>query len=39
MFPEVEDEDLDQFGEHLVTNSTKLVFLDKLLKKIMAAKD
>ena len=36
LFDGAEDENSDEFGEHLVTNSSKLVFLDKLLKKIMS---
>ena len=39
IFDGVEDENEDQFGEHLVKNSSKLVFLDKLLKKILHAKE
>ena len=36
LFDGAEDENSDEFGEHLVTNSSKLVFLDKLLKKIIS---
>ena len=39
IFDGIEDENEDEFGEHLVTNSTKLIFLDKLLKKILDAKE
>lgn len=39
MFDNVEGEDLDEFGEHLVTNSGKMMFLDKLLIKASAQKE
>ena len=39
IFDGIEDENEDEFGEHLVTNSTKLLFLDKLLKKILDSKE
>jgi SWI/SNF-related matrix-associated actin-dependent regulator of chromatin subfamily A member 5 len=35
LFEEVEDQGDDEFGEHLVTNSGKMVFLDKLMKKVI----
>ena len=34
MFEDLEDEGAEEFGEHLVTNSSKMVFLDKLLTKL-----
>jgi SWI/SNF-related matrix-associated actin-dependent regulator of chromatin subfamily A member 5 len=34
MFDDLEDENAEEFGEHLVTNSGKMVFLDKLLSKL-----
>jgi len=39
MFDNVEGEGLDEFGEHLVTNSGKMLFLDKLLAKASAQKE
>ena len=33
LFPNIEGEGSEEFGEHLVTNSGKMVFLDKLLEK------
>lgn len=34
MFDDLEEEGAEEFGEHLVTNSGKMVFLDKLLEKL-----
>lgn len=34
LFDNVEPEGVEEFGEHLVKNSGKLNFMDKLLKKI-----
>lgn len=34
LFDNVEESGLDEFGEHLVSNSGKMIFLDKLLQKI-----
>jgi SWI/SNF-related matrix-associated actin-dependent regulator of chromatin subfamily A member 5 len=34
MFEDLEDEGAEEFGEHLVSNSSKMVFLDKLLTKL-----
>jgi SWI/SNF-related matrix-associated actin-dependent regulator of chromatin subfamily A member 5 len=34
MFEDLEEEGAEEFGEHLVTNSSKMVFLDKLLTKL-----
>ncbi len=34
IFDNVEEQGEEEFGEHLVTNSGKMVFLDKLLPKI-----
>lgn len=39
MFDGQEDKNLDEFGEHLITNSGKMVFLDKLLKKVYSQKE
>ena len=39
LFDDVEEEDQDEFGEHLILNSGKLVFLDKLLQKVVAQKE
>lgn len=39
MFDNVESEGLDEFGEHLVTNSGKTLFLDKLLAKAHSQKE
>lgn len=36
LFNNVEEEGQDEFGEHLVTNSGKMLFLDKLLAKVQA---
>ena len=36
LFEGVEEEGTDVFGEHLVTNSGKMIFLDKLLQKTRA---
>lgn len=35
----VENQDDEEFGEHLVTNSGKMLFLDKLLIKIKSQSD
>lgn len=34
MFDNIEEQGQDEFGEHLITNSGKMIFLDKLLAKI-----
>ena len=34
MFEDLEEDDAEEFGEHIVTNSSKMVFLDKLLQKV-----
>lgn len=39
MFDNVEADGLDEFGEHLVTNSGKMLFLDKLLTKASNQKE
>ena len=39
LFDGVEPEDAEQFGEHLVQASGKLMLVDKLLKKVLAQKD
>lgn len=36
LFPDVEEAGVDEFGEHLITNSGKLRFLDKLVTKVRA---
>lgn len=36
LFDNVEGEGMDEFGEHLVTNSGKMIFVDKLLTKALA---
>jgi SWI/SNF-related matrix-associated actin-dependent regulator of chromatin subfamily A member 5 len=39
MFEDIEDECSDEFGEHLISNSGKMLFLDKLLIKIANQKE
>jgi len=39
MFDNIENENEAEFGEHLVTNSGKMLFLDKLIPKVIAQKD
>lgn len=39
LFDGIEDKSQDEYGEHLITASGKLVFLDKLLAKIQNQKD
>jgi SWI/SNF-related matrix-associated actin-dependent regulator of chromatin subfamily A member 5 len=39
MFEDVEDECSDEFGEHIISNSGKMLFLDKLLIKIANQKE
>ena len=34
MFQDLEEEEAEEFGEHIVKNSSKMVFLDKLLVKV-----
>ena len=34
MFEGVEDENDEEYGEHLVTNCAKMIFLDKLIEKV-----
>ena len=34
MFEGVEEEEADEYGEHLVTNCAKMIFLDKLIEKV-----
>lgn len=34
MFENLEDKTLEEYGEHLVTNCGKFMFLDKLIPKI-----
>ena len=36
LFPGVEEEGLDEYGEHVITNSGKMIFLDKLVAKVRA---
>ena len=38
LFPEVEEKGAEDFGEHLITSCGKMVFLDKLLRKVRAEK-
>ena len=35
LFPEIESEESDQYGEHLVENCGKMIVLDKLLDKLI----
>ena len=39
MFEGVEEAGSDMFGEHLIQNSGKMIFLDKLLKKVRAVNE
>lgn len=39
MFPDVEDEGTEEYGEHIVDNCSKMQFIDKLLKKNIAANE
>jgi len=39
LFPEIEDPNADEYGEHLVESSAKLQFLDLLLAKAREAKE
>ena len=39
LFPNIEGEGSEEFGEHLVTNSGKMVFLDKLLEKTRSSNE
>ena len=39
LFNGVEPKDAEEFGEHIVEASGKLLFVDKLLKKILPKKD
>ena len=39
LFPGVEPEDSAEFGDHLITNSGKMIFLDKLVEKVKAQGD
>lgn len=39
MFEGVESEDSPEFGDHLIVNSGKMVFLDKLVQKVRAQGD
>jgi SNF2 family DNA or RNA helicase len=39
LFPELEPENLPDFGEHVVTASSKLIVLDLLLTKILADRE
>ena len=39
LFDNVEGEELDEFGEHLMTSSGKMIFLDKLLTRALAQKE
>lgn len=39
LFEDVEEEGQDEFGEHLVLNSGKMVCVDKLLQKVLAQKE
>jgi SWI/SNF-related matrix-associated actin-dependent regulator of chromatin subfamily A member 5 len=34
MFEDLEEDDAEEFGEHIITNSSKMVFLDKLLDRV-----
>ena len=36
MFDGVEEETDNEYGEHLVTNCAKMIFLDKLIEKVQA---
>lgn len=35
LFNGIEDESLPELGEHMITNSGKLLFLDQLMKKVI----
>ena len=39
MFEGVESEDSPEFGDHLVTTSCKMIFLDKLVEEVRAQGD
>lgn len=39
LFDNVEEEGVEEFGEHLVFNSGKMIFIDKLLQKTSEAKE
>ena len=39
LFNGVEPDDADEFGEHIVEASGKLLLVDKLLKKVLPTKD
>lgn len=39
MFQGIEEEGSEEFGEHLVKNAGKMIFLDKLLTKALAQND
>jgi SWI/SNF-related matrix-associated actin-dependent regulator of chromatin subfamily A member 5 len=36
IFENVEESGVEEFGEHLVTNSGKMIFVDKLLQRVRA---
>ena len=36
MFQGIEEEGSDEYGDHIIKNSGKMIFLDKLLTKAMA---
>jgi SWI/SNF-related matrix-associated actin-dependent regulator of chromatin subfamily A member 5 len=39
LFPDIEDKKADEYGEHIVTNCGKMIFLDKLLTKVKPQND
>ena len=39
LFDDVENQNEEEFGEHLVLNSGKMLFLDKLLVKVVGNKE
>ena len=39
LFDGLEDPNADEYGEHLVQNSGKMMFVDKLLKRVAEKKD
>ena len=39
LFEEVEEEGQDEYGEHLILNSGKMICVDKLLQKVLAQKE
>jgi len=39
LFDGVEEESDEEFGEHIITNSEKMMFVDKLLEKCKKTKE